>query len=386
MKNKFIIFLLLIGLIITYNKFGMDKLNNGNITSARVPVNGLSELVNSNENTDNQNLNNSDTTNLNNYKEDNKEQEDGEYSISIKILQKPEIARKVEPEAKEYDLTNNYLTLTTREVISKEDVVKDSRNKTARELAEKVTESQNLNSLKEITLMEQIKEHKVKKGDSLWTIAREHNIDIDTLIGANDINDMNRIKPGEVIKILPVKGIIYKIGPGENLSIIADKFEISIKRVIDSNQIADPERVYPGKMLILPGAKPEFGYRDRLEKLFIKPINARISSYFGRRWGRMHEGLDYATNIGTQVRAAGDGKVVYSGWARGYGQTIIIEHQKGLRTLYGHNSKLLVGSGEWVSRGELISKSGNTGTTTGPNMHFEVQVNGRPTNPLSYLR
>ena len=239
---------------------------------------------------------------------------------------------------------------------------------------------------KKKSLMDKIQTHTVQKGETLWVIAQKYDINIDTLIGANNISNMNRIQPGEKIKILPVKGILYKIGPGENLSTISQRFGISIENIVQSNRIKDPNNVQPGKMLILPGAKPEFSYQDRLERLFIKPVNARISSYYGRRWGRQHEGIDYAVNIGTKIRAIGAGKIVYSGWARGYGKTIIIEHQKGLRTLYAHNSKLLVHSGEWVRRGEVISKSGNTGKSTGPHLHLEVQVNGRPVNPLDYLR
>ena len=239
---------------------------------------------------------------------------------------------------------------------------------------------------KELTLIDKIEEHKVEKGETLWNIARDHNIDIDTLIGANDINNMNRIRPGDTLKILPVKGILYRIGPGENLSSIAEKFGLKLATIIKDNNIKNPNNIQPGQLLILTGAKPDFGYKDRLENLFIKPIESRISSYFGRRWGRMHEGLDFAAQRGTNVMAAGRGRVVYRGWVRGYGKTIIIEHQKGIRTLYGHNSKLLVNSGEWVSRGEKIAKSGNTGRTTGPNLHFEVQVNGRPVNPLNYFR
>jgi murein DD-endopeptidase MepM/ murein hydrolase activator NlpD len=236
------------------------------------------------------------------------------------------------------------------------------------------------------TLVDKIKKHTVTKGETLWVIAQKHDINIDTLIGANNISDMNKIKPGEKISILPVKGILYKIGPGESLSSIANKFNIRVQKIANSNQIKNPNKVKPGRLLILPGAKPEFSYRDRLERLFVKPVNSRISSYYGKRWGRMHEGIDYAVNVGTKLKAAGAGKVVYSGWAQGYGKTIIIEHQKGLRTLYAHNSKLIAHSGEWVRRGEIISNSGNTGNSTGPHLHFEVQVNGRPVNPLNYLR
>lgn len=240
--------------------------------------------------------------------------------------------------------------------------------------------------IEENSLMKKIKTHKVKKGETLWSIAHKYNINIDTLIGANDISNMNRIKPGEKIKILPVKGILYNISPGENLSSIANKFDITKEKIIIKNGIKNPKKIQTGKTLLLPGVSPEFSYQDRLDQMFIPPVNARISSYYGQRWGRMHEGIDYAVNPGTGIKAAGGGRIIYSGWSSGYGLLVIIQHQKGLKTLYAHNSKLLVSNGEYVHRGEVIARSGNTGNSTGPHLHFEVQVNGRPANPLNYLR
>jgi murein DD-endopeptidase MepM/ murein hydrolase activator NlpD len=241
-------------------------------------------------------------------------------------------------------------------------------------------------SVEHLSLLDQVQEYRVRKGDNLWNIARNYGIDIDTIIGANDITNMNQIKPGDIIQILPVKGIVYKINPGESLWTISRQFGIGIEEIVKANAIGNPDLVKPGCLLILPGAKPEFGYQERLQQRFIKPVNARISSYFGMRWGKMHEGIDYAVNTGTNVRASRSGKVVYSGWASGYGETIIIEHQKGIRTLYAHNSRLLAHSGEWVEQGEVIARSGNTGHSTGPHLHFEIQINGKPVNPLSYLQ
>ncbi|MGM0410973.1 MAG: peptidoglycan DD-metalloendopeptidase family protein [Bacillota bacterium] len=233
---------------------------------------------------------------------------------------------------------------------------------------------------------DKIKTHTVKKGETLWSIADKYDINIDTLIGANDISNMNEIQPGEEIDILPVKGILYNIGPGENLESIAKKFDINKKKIIEYNNIEDEDNVEKGKTLLLAGAVPEFSYKDRLEQMFIPPVNSRISSYYGERWGRMHEGIDYAVSIGTPIKAAASGRVTYSDKANGYGLVVIIQHQKGLKTLYAHNSKLLVSNGDYVRRGEIIAKSGNTGNSTGPHLHFEVQVNGRPANPLNYLR
>jgi murein DD-endopeptidase MepM/ murein hydrolase activator NlpD len=234
-------------------------------------------------------------------------------------------------------------------------------------------------------LIDRIKVHTVRSGETLWDIAQKHGINIDSLIGANNISNMNSIKPGQEFQILPVKGILYRVSPGESISSIADKFNISTRTILKDNNIKSASNLKIDQTLILRGAKPEFSYRDRLEKKFMYPIKTRITSYYGPRWGRMHEGIDFAAPMGSPIRAVSSGRVVYSGWAGGYGKVVIIEHQKGLRTLYAHNSQLLVREREMVGKGEIISRSGNTGNSTGPHLHFEVQVNGRPENPLNYL-
>ncbi|MFW6029658.1 MAG: peptidoglycan DD-metalloendopeptidase family protein [Halanaerobiales bacterium] len=236
------------------------------------------------------------------------------------------------------------------------------------------------------SLYDQIKVHEVVNGDNLWDIARKYDIDIDTLIGANDITNMNTIRIGDELRILPIKGILYTVNPGESLWSISRKFNISSSKIVEANDLSNPDRVSPGISLVLPGVKPEFGYQDRLAESFMRPVTGgRISSPFGPRWGRMHSGIDYAIPTGTQVMASRAGKIVYSGWSTGYGETVIIEHQKGVRSLYAHNSRLLVKSGQHVERGQAIALSGNTGNSTGPHLHFEIQINGKPVNPANYL-
>ena len=235
-------------------------------------------------------------------------------------------------------------------------------------------------------LLSDIKNHVVKPGESLWTIASKHNINIDTLIGANDINDMNQIMPGDELTILPVRGIMYRIGPGDSFSNLVSKYDLDKEEVMQANNIRNSDQLSQGQNIILPGAKPEFGYQDRLNQMFIRPVQGRISSPFGPRWGRHHDGKDYAVPIGTPVKAAGGGRVVYVGWSSGYGNTVIVQHQQGMRTLYAHLNSFNVSSGQRVNRGQVIARSGNTGRSTGPHLHFEVRVNGRPVDPAGYLR
>ena len=117
----------------------------------------------------------------------------------------------------------------------------------------------------------------------------------------------------------------------------------------------------------------------------------RISSPFGNRMhpilkeNRFHSGMDIAAPSGTEVRAADRGKVLISGWNGGYGYYIAIDHGNGLSTAYAHNSRLLVKEGDLVAQGQAIAKSGSTGLSTGPHLHFEVRKEGVPIDPADYL-
>lgn len=123
----------------------------------------------------------------------------------------------------------------------------------------------------------------------------------------------------------------------------------------------------------------------------IWPVQGRISSQFGWRMHpilkkrKFHSGIDLAVPSGTSVKAADTGKVIISGWNGGYGNFITIDHGNGISTSYAHNSRLLVKEGEMVLKGQEIAKSGNTGLSTGPHLHFEVRINGAPVDPITYL-
>jgi murein DD-endopeptidase MepM/ murein hydrolase activator NlpD len=117
----------------------------------------------------------------------------------------------------------------------------------------------------------------------------------------------------------------------------------------------------------------------------IWPVSGPVTSGFGWRWGRMHEGIDIAVPTGTPIAAAASGTVIYAGWMGGYGNLVVIDHGSGLATAYGHNSSLAAGVGQAVAQGQIISYAGSTGHSTGPHLHFEVRINGSPVDPLGYL-
>lgn len=118
---------------------------------------------------------------------------------------------------------------------------------------------------------------------------------------------------------------------------------------------------------------------------------ARISSGFGQRfhpilgYTRMHKGIDFAVPQGTPVMAAGAGKVIFRGWAGEYGNFVVIEHDNGYSTAYGHLSRFAEGTlvGEHVSQGEVVAYSGMTGLATGPHLHYEIRIHNNPVNPAS---
>jgi murein DD-endopeptidase MepM/ murein hydrolase activator NlpD len=117
---------------------------------------------------------------------------------------------------------------------------------------------------------------------------------------------------------------------------------------------------------------------------FIWPVNGVVTSGFGWRWGRMHEGIDIAAPTGTPIRAAASGSIIYAGYMGGYGNLVVIDHGNGLSTAYAHQSAIYIGGGS-VSQGTVIGAVGSTGNSTGPHLHFEVRVNGSAVDPMGYL-
>jgi murein DD-endopeptidase MepM/ murein hydrolase activator NlpD len=138
--------------------------------------------------------------------------------------------------------------------------------------------------------------------------------------------------------------------------------------------------------------------RNRNQHLFMgsgtlsAPLKADITSPFGWRkhpiFGirRFHTGIDLAGPNHASIRAADSGNVLYTGWYGGYGKVVIVSHGKGMATLYAHLSKVATTTGTNIAKGDIIGYEGTTGFSTGPHLHFEVRINGKPNNPIAYLR
>ncbi len=119
------------------------------------------------------------------------------------------------------------------------------------------------------------------------------------------------------------------------------------------------------------------------------PVEGTISSPFGLRldgiWPEVHRGVDIPLDVGTPVQAMGPGRVIESGWLRGYGLAIVLDHGRGVYSIYAHLSEASVRKGEEVGGGHVIGRSGATGDVTGPHLHFEVWRGGRPEDPVAFL-
>lgn len=253
--------------------------------------------------------------------------------------------------------------------------------------------------------------YEAKQGDCLSTIATNYDLTVADLLGMNSGLTENSV-----------------IGIGDQIVVTVPEPEISVvvqeEKTYQENYDADiqyieDDSMYKGQSVVL--SEGSQGYREVHAKItyrngtetgreilsqtvmtesvakvvkvgtlvpptFVKPISGgTFSSPFGMRWGKMHEGVDWACPVGTAVNASCAGKVITAGWVSGYGYCVVIQHSDGKKTRYGHLSKILVSAGQTVDQNEKIALSGNTGDSTGPHLHFEIIVNGTPVNPLSYL-
>lgn len=260
------------------------------------------------------------------------------------------------------------------------------------------------------------KVYTVSRGDSLWGISRNHNITVEDLEKANPEVDPKKLQIGQQLSMIVPKPFVTVVTEeivtlkenipydteyressefykGESIVKISGRYgERKITaRIIRENgteagrEILDEKVIKdPVTRMVAVGTKPPPPRQGT--GTFAYPARGKITSGFGRRGGRMHNGIDIGIPIGTPVKAADGGTVQFSGRMGTYGNLVIIDHGEGFTTYYGHNSQNLVSKGDKVHKGQTIAMSGNTGRSTGPHLHFEVRKFGTPVNPNNYLK
>jgi murein DD-endopeptidase MepM/ murein hydrolase activator NlpD len=203
-------------------------------------------------------------------------------------------------------------------------------------------------------------EHVVKPGENLYRLSRYYGVPIDDIRTANGIRDVRNLKVGQRL-------VIPGNSKGAPVASLAASPEAST-----SPRVA---RASHGKQV------------KRLTDLsFGWPVAGHMSSKFGDRHGRNHDGIDITAKSGTPVRAAEAGRVIHSGRGLGdYGNVVIVKHAGRYSTVYAHNRKNRVRKGDFVEKGQVIAEVGKTGNASGPHVHFEVRRDRRPENPLAYL-
>jgi murein DD-endopeptidase MepM/ murein hydrolase activator NlpD len=203
--------------------------------------------------------------------------------------------------------------------------------------------------------------------------------------------------PSTYIPAVSQRPVTHVVRSGETVYHIANEYGVSAGRLMTANGLSDPRELRVGQILTIPGAyrtaaigNASSGVHryagERASRQFLWPVQQGVvSSGFGIRNGAMHSGVDIAAPVGTPVLAADSGVVIFSGTLHGYGNTVIIRHDDGYATVYGHNERNLVSEGAQVVRGQEIGAIGRTGRTTGANLHFEVRRDNVAQNPLAYL-
>lgn len=259
----------------------------------------------------------------------------------------------------------------------------------------------------------EIYEHTVEEGETLQGIAKKYGLSkISTLAWLNAINEKDTIKPGQKIKILPVDGVLHKVRKGDTLCSIARTYGL-IEKGEDCGSGAQPIVDYPfntftnddfglqvGQFLVIPDGvmpapdnapvttiarrmTPNAGAVSATGQ-FSWPASGRITQFFSS----FHKAWDIANHGGGPIVAADSGRIIVAGWKdnSGYGNRVIIDHGNGYVTLYAHMAVVAVQEGQTVRRGDVIGQMGSTGRSTGVHLHFEVRQGGVNQNPASYLK
>lgn len=238
-------------------------------------------------------------------------------------------------------------------------------------------------------------EYQVRAGDSLWSIAERTGITVDMLAKANNLNQDNFLVVGTTLTLPGTDIEQHRVAEGETLSHIAGQYGITLSELLAANRITNPDLIKVGQNLQIPGESPQpivsaATTTGQAGKIQIGgwgwPVAGEITSQFGIRGDRPHEGIDIGAASGAAIKAPEKGRVVWAAPRGTYGLTVIIDHGNGIRSLYAHCSKLLVQEGQQVAKNQALALVGTTGRSSGPHLHMEVLRQGVPLDPLLFLK
>jgi LysM repeat protein len=231
----------------------------------------------------------------------------------------------------------------------------------------------------------EISVYTVREGDTVSMIAEMFGVTTNTILWANDLPSARAIQPGDSLVILPIPGVQYKIKRGDTIATIARTFSGDPAEILAYNQLQENE-LQAGVTIIIPGGTVPQPVRATSPTRTAAASSGSAAGSAGfthplpgsLRTQGIHgfNAVDLAAPVGTPIRAAAGGEVIVSkmgGWNGGYGNYIVIRHPSGTQTLYAHNSENAVSVGQTVARGEVIGYVGNTGRSTGSHLHFEVR-------------
>jgi len=243
---------------------------------------------------------------------------------------------------------------------------------------------------------------RVKKGDTLYGLARRHGLQARDLIRANSLKPPYVLSVGTSLK-LPGKGQ-HVVRKGETLYSISRSYGVDVTSLVRANGLRKPYTISVGKKLTIPtsGGRQSLPTRTasntsnsaplsapppRQGTVFMWPVKGRIISTYGPKKGGLHnDGINIAVDRGASVAAADAGVVAYAGnGLKGFGNLILVRHAEGWMTAYAHNDRILVKKGDQVRRGQALAKAGSTGGVKRAQVHFEVRKGRRAVDPLKYL-
>jgi murein DD-endopeptidase MepM/ murein hydrolase activator NlpD len=200
------------------------------------------------------------------------------------------------------------------------------------------------------------------------------------------------------------RGVVHVLKPGETVYRLSRYYGVPVRDIVRANRIRDVSGVPAGARLFVPGARREAPKRSialasltptspsarhsakRAGNLdFVWPVRGRLSSRFGWRGKRPHEGIDIAARRGAEVRAAESGRVILAGRLGGYGRVVIVKHAGHYSSVYAHNHRNRVRKGQFVEKGQVIAEVGSSGRSSGPHLHFEIRRSQSPKDPMVYL-